>query len=114
MLLVSLELTLPESHRSGFSSCAALDATRTSYALCRPAERRQLSSGVASPSPIGFDCVSTRSVVADTARALAAPGACAAPASAIAPAAATAASRTGILRYIVPPGDPAESPIDWF
>src|SRR3954454_2478823 len=114
MLVVSVELTLPESHRSGFSSCAALDATRTSYALCRPADRRQLSSGVASLSPIGFDCVLTRSVVAATARPLASPGAWAAPMSAIVPAAATAANRTGILRYIAPPGDLAKSPLDWF
>src|SRR3954447_21696420 len=66
MLLVSLDATLPESHRSAFSSSSALDATRTSYAVWRPPDRRQLSSGVASLSPIGFVCVSTRSVVAVT------------------------------------------------
>src|SRR5689334_11845945 len=104
MLLVSLELTLPESHRLGLSSCAALDATRTSYAVCRPADRRQLSSGVASPSPVWFVCVLTRSVVADTVPAPVSPGALAAPINAIAPAAVRAANRIGML-FIAPPGD---------
>src|SRR3954469_24551691 len=66
MLLVSLELTFPESHRSGLSSCAALDATRISYADWRPPDSRQLRFGVASPSPIGLLNVFTRSVVGVT------------------------------------------------
>src|SRR4051812_24862000 len=66
MLLVSPELTLPESHRSGFASCASLDATRISYADCRPLGSRQLRFGVASPSPIGLLNVFTRSVVGAT------------------------------------------------
>src|SRR4051794_12486973 len=66
MLLVSAELTLPESHRSGLSSCAALDATRISYADCLPPDSRQLRFGVASPTPIGLLNVSTRSVVGVT------------------------------------------------
>src|SRR3954447_5249306 len=66
MLPVSFELTLPESQRSGVSSCAALEATRISYAVCLPADSRQLRFGVASPSPIGLLNVFTRSVVGVT------------------------------------------------
>src|SRR3954467_14855300 len=66
MLLVSLELTLPESQRSGVSSCPALEATRISYAVCLPPDNRQLRFGVASPSPIGLLNVFTRSVIGVT------------------------------------------------
>src|SRR4051812_28768875 len=66
MLLVSLELTLPESHRSGFASCPSVDATRISYAAWRPPDSRQLRFGVASPRPIGLLSVFTRSVVGVT------------------------------------------------
>src|SRR3954451_24398846 len=67
MLAVRLELTLPEAHRSGWSSLAALEATRTSYAVCRPPDSCQLRVGVASPSPIGLVSVFTRSACAVTA-----------------------------------------------
>src|SRR3954470_13831742 len=93
MLPVSLELTLPESHRSGFSSCAALEATRISYALCLPPVSRQLRFGVASPSPIGLVNVFTRSVVAVMLPPAGSAGAPALTASGRMPAASSAASR---------------------
>src|SRR5262249_51407322 len=94
MLLVSLEATLPESHRSGVSSCAALDATRTSYAVWRPPDRRQLKFGVASLSPIGFVSVFARSVWTVTALPSAPAGAFAAPTSSTPHAVATTAAAT--------------------
>src|SRR3954447_18247504 len=60
MLLESLDRTLPESHTSGRCSLHGLDATWIWYAVCRPSESLQLRFGLASPTPIGFVCVSTR------------------------------------------------------
>src|SRR4051812_33160403 len=103
MLLVSVELTLPESHRSGFSSCAALEATRISYALCLPLESRQLRFGVASPSPIGLANVSTRNVVALTFPPAGSAGATVLTTGGTAPITASAASEVLTLDLIYSP-----------
>src|SRR3954447_16271462 len=100
MLFVTLDVTLPESHRSGLSSCAALEATRSSYADCRPPDSRQLRFGVASPSPIGLANVFTRSVVAVTLPPAGSAGAPALTAKGNAPAASSTASRVLTLNLI--------------
>src|SRR3954449_1530264 len=71
MLFASLERTFPESQRSGWSSPTAVDATRTSYAVCcaagelggPSAVRLQARLGDVSPRPTGSVSVSTRSDV---------------------------------------------------